>query len=59
MINSKEVVIRNILGSDCPRKWGLEDGASESECERGNFCYECLYRSLALNRDGYRREYDD
>ena len=59
LINYKEIVIKNILGSDCPSKWGLEDGMSEQECERGNSCYECWYRSLALNRDGYRREYYD
>ena len=57
MIDYKEIVIKGILSNDCPSKWGLEDGMSEQECERGNSCYECWYRSLALNRDGYRREF--
>ena len=66
MINYKEVVmkgiLKDILGSDCPSEWGLEDGMSEQECERDSSCYKgnydywySLYRSLELNKDGYRR----
>lgn len=52
MINYEHLIKNGILLNDCPEHWGLINGASESECERGNMCYECWYRALALCREG-------
>lgn len=51
MINY-EIEIEKILNQDCPETYGLNQGVTNSECERGKSCKECWYKALVMNMRG-------